>query len=73
MANETYKHKIDDLGRVLLPIELRKSVGWDIGDTLSLCRVSGTIVLSLEEGNVLDASDSVKPLPCSDANLIPRF
>jgi len=49
MANEMYKHKIDDLGRVLLPKELRSTLGWDIGDTLSLCRVSGTIVLSLEE------------------------
>jgi len=49
MVNVEHKHKIDDLGRVLLPKELRSTVGWEIGDTLSLCRVSGTIVLSLEE------------------------
>jgi len=59
MANEMYKHKIDDLGRVLLPKELRKAVGWEIGDTLSLCKVSGTIVLSLEDGNVSDVGDNV--------------
>jgi len=59
MAKEKHKHKIDDLGRVLLPKELRKAVGWDIGDTLSLCHVSDTLVLSLEEGNVSDVSDNV--------------
>jgi len=57
MANEMYKHKIDDLGRILLPKELRSTLGWEIDDTLSLCRVSGTIVLSLEEG---DTSEEMK-------------
>jgi len=57
MSNEAYRHKIDDLGRVLLPKELRSTVGWEIGDTLSLCRVSGTIVLSLEE-NEMDSTEA---------------
>jgi len=47
MAKEGFLHKIDDLGRVLLPKELRKELCWDIGDTLSLCRVSGVMVVSL--------------------------
>jgi len=55
MTNEKYNHKIDDLGRVLLPKELRSTLGWEIGDTLSLCRVSDTIVLSLEE-NEMDSA-----------------
>ena len=49
MTKENYLHKIDDLGRVLLPKELRKELDWDISDTLSLCRVGSTIVMSLEE------------------------
>jgi len=57
MTNEKYNHKIDDLGRLLLPKELRSILGWEIGDTLSLCRVSGTIVLSLEEGGSAEAGE----------------
>jgi len=60
MANQEYKHKIDDLGRVLLPKELRQAAGWEIGDTLSLCRVSGTIVLSMEEPNPSDAAETTE-------------
>jgi len=57
MAKEEYRHKIDDLSRVLLPKELRSTVGWEIGDVLSLCSVSGTIVLSLEERDSTEASE----------------
>jgi len=60
MAKEEHKHKIDDLGRVLLPKELRQAVGWSIGDTLSLCHVSGTIVLSMEENNPSDAGETTE-------------
>ena len=49
MTKEKHVHKIDDLGRVLLPKELRTEMCWDIGDTLSLSRVSGAVVISLEE------------------------
>jgi len=49
VAKENCLHKIDDLGRILLPKELRKELGWDIGDILSLCPVSGTVVMSLEK------------------------
>jgi len=52
MTKEGHKHKIDDLGRVLLPRELRKDVGWDIGDILYLHRMGDTLVLSLEEKGV---------------------
>jgi len=56
MTKEGFSHKIDDLGRVLLPNELRKEVDWEIGDTISLCRVSGTVVMSLEKKKTQDSS-----------------
>jgi len=59
MTNERFLHKIDDLGRILLPNELQKELGWDIADTISLCRVSGTLVISLEKKN------DVRPDCCS--------
>jgi len=39
--------KIDALGRVVIPRELRARLGWDIGDTLSLCCENGTLAVSL--------------------------
>jgi len=51
MAKESFSHMIDDLGRVLLPKELRNELGWDTGDTLSLCSVNGTVVMSIEKGD----------------------
>ena len=60
MAKENFLHKIDDLGRVLLPKELRSELGWDTGDILSLCPVSGTLVMILEkmEGSEQDCDDN---------------
>ena len=53
-------HKIDDLGRVLLPKRLRDELGWEIGDTLSLNPENGTMVLSLEEKKNSDCGDEEK-------------
>jgi len=47
MKKEGYT--IDDLGRLLVPKALRSELGWEIGDTLSLCRLKDTVVISLEE------------------------
>ena len=37
--------KVDDLGRVVLPIELRRNLGIGIGDTLEIFTEKETIVL----------------------------
>ncbi len=37
--------RIDDLGRVVLPIELRRNLGIGIGDTLEIFTENDTIVL----------------------------
>jgi len=58
MTKEGFTHKIDDLGRVLVPQALRKELGWEIGDILSLCHVSGTVVLSLEEKINADSEEN---------------
>ena len=41
---------IDELGRILLPNELRAKYGWDAGDTLALYYVdNNTLMLQLSE------------------------
>jgi len=41
---------IDELGRILLPNELRAKYGWDEGDTLALYYVDeNTLMLQLSE------------------------
>ena len=43
---------IDELGRILLPNELRAKYGWDTGDTLALYYVdNNTLMLQLSEKN----------------------
>ena len=43
---------IDELGRIVLPSELRARYGWGTGDILSLYYVSkGTLMLQLSEKN----------------------
>jgi len=57
MTKEMFTHKIDDLGRVLLPKGLRDELGWEIGDTLSLCRVDDTVILCMEREITQDSND----------------
>ena len=42
---------IDELGRVALPSELRQELDWDTGDTVTVYRVSNTIVIELSQKN----------------------
>jgi len=44
-----FSHKIDDLGRILIPAELRNSLGWVKGDTITLNYTNGLVVLSKKE------------------------
>ena len=57
MAKKDFTHKIDDLGRVLVPQELRKPLGWEIGDTVSLYRLKDSVIVNLEKKKDL-CSDS---------------
>ena len=36
MENTGISRKIDELGRIVLPIELRKTLGWDIRDSVMI-------------------------------------
>ena len=41
---------IDDLGRVLLPNDARQRLGWETGDTLSMCQLdANTLIIQLLE------------------------
>lgn len=45
MKSTGITRKVDDLGRVVLPIELRRNLGIGIGDTLEIFTDKETIVL----------------------------
>ena len=45
----TMTRKIDDLGRINLPLELRKAQNWGIGDQITLNCVDDVIVLELSQ------------------------
>ena len=45
MENNYPIHKIDDLGRVLIPKEVRVALGWEVGNSLALKVEDGTLVL----------------------------
>ncbi|MCL2049415.1 MAG: AbrB/MazE/SpoVT family DNA-binding domain-containing protein [Defluviitaleaceae bacterium] len=40
---------IDELGRIVLPHELRKMKGWEIGDQLSISVTDNAIILTMSE------------------------
>lgn len=41
--------KIDSLGRIVIPIEIRRSLGWDIGDPIEFRAEGKNIVLHSSE------------------------
>ena len=66
MTKDRFSHKIDDLGRLLMPNELRNELGWETGDTLSLCRLKDTVVVSLEKKKGLGQDCSGKAFSTTD-------
>jgi len=42
---------IDDLGRVILPKEVRQAKGWKKGDAITFYNINGDIVIKQEEPN----------------------
>ena len=51
MENTGISRKIDELGRIVLPIELRKILGWDIRDSIlmSYDEENRTVILKLHK------------------------
>jgi len=49
MTKIEFTRKIDALGRVLIPAGLRRRLGWDIGDMLSLSFEEGKMIACLLE------------------------
>ena len=47
--NPEITRKIDDLGRINLPLELRKALDWGIGDEIKLKCVDDTVTLELSQ------------------------
>jgi transcriptional pleiotropic regulator of transition state genes len=41
--------KVDELGRIVLPSELRKKLDWSEGDSVSVIENDGTVILKLFE------------------------
>jgi len=50
------KHKIDDLGRILIPKQLRTELGASTGDTLVISYEDGVATIRLGESNPDDDS-----------------
>ena len=48
MENQ-YLHKIDGLGRILLPREVREGLGWETGDILGMRKEDSKLILQLAE------------------------
>jgi len=46
MTNTPTTRKLDELGRVVLPIELRKQLDWEVKDALNIFRDGDKIILS---------------------------
>ncbi|MCL2528300.1 MAG: AbrB/MazE/SpoVT family DNA-binding domain-containing protein [Defluviitaleaceae bacterium] len=44
-----FTHIIDELGRILIPAELREAAGWDAGDAITLNHSYGVITLLKKE------------------------
>jgi len=59
-----HKHRIDDLGRILIPKQLRTDIGANIGDTLVITYEDGLATMRLGESNPDD--DSV--IACEDVS-----
>jgi len=55
------EQRIDDLGRILLPTELRKYLNWEKGDVLSIHQENGSVILKLAEKRYKDASTLFAP------------
>jgi len=51
-----HKHKIDELGRILIPKQLRAELGASTGDTLVITYEDGVATMRLGEGNPDDDS-----------------
>ena len=49
----TYTCRIDELGRIVLPRELRKKLGWSLRDTLLLRIDDDTIILKLSKKDLM--------------------
>ena len=41
-----YERKIDELGRVVLPVDMRQELGLETGETIQISRESNKIILS---------------------------
>jgi len=50
----TYTCRIDELGRIVLPRELREELGWMERDTLALSIDGNTVVLSIKDSQSND-------------------
>ena len=44
------KFKVDDLGRILLPNQLRTQLGWEIGSEIEMYHDGSRAILQLENG-----------------------
>ena len=49
METDYGTRKVDDLGRIVMPTELRKKLGWATGNSVSIKENDGVVILRLSE------------------------
>jgi len=49
MDNDTKVRRVDEFGRIVIPTEIRKSLGWTAGTELSVFEKDGTVIFKLAE------------------------
>ncbi|MDI9413365.1 MAG: AbrB/MazE/SpoVT family DNA-binding domain-containing protein [Bacillota bacterium] len=60
---------VDDLGRVVIPIELRRSMGIKVGDKLAITAEQGRIVLTIVEHRCVVCGSSEAPVTHLDKRI----
>ena len=55
--NRLVSRQIDELGRIVIPIEFRKKQNWNDGDTIAIYEVNGVIIMYLSEKNQQPADE----------------
>ena len=62
--NEEAVRKIDELGRIIIPIEMRNTMGWDNETKISISRQGEKLVLQNHQSScfVCGSRENLKPI-----------
>ena len=56
--------KMDELGRIIIPVDMRNALGWDNETKISICRQGEQLILQTYQGSyfVCGSKDNLKPI-----------